>query len=68
MPDCEDPEPNEFERGAVEKQRGLAREMLAFLGQDTKFWLAPLVIILLGFGLLVLLGSTSAAPFIYTLF
>jgi hypothetical protein len=28
----------------------------------------PLVLVLLGFGLMMLLSSTGAAPFIYTLF
>jgi len=30
--------------------------------------MAPLIVVLLGFGLLVILGGTAAAPFIYTLF
>ena len=37
---------------------------------DTKLRLivSPIVIAILGLGLLVLLGGTAAAPFIYTLF
>ena len=38
------------------------------LRQNQKYWLLPLVLILLLFGLIVILGSTGAAPFIYTLF
>ena len=31
-------------------------------------WLTPIVVIVIGVGLLVLLGRSAAAPFIYTLF
>ena len=39
-----------------------------FLKNNKKWWMLPLIALLLGYGLLVLLGSTGAAPFIYTLF
>ena len=40
-----------------------------FLKARKKWWLAPLIIVLVILGLLVVLGGTSAiAPFIYTLF
>jgi len=45
------------------------RECLMFLKQENKYWLAPVVIILLLFGLLLVFAQSSAvAPFIYTLF
>jgi len=33
-----------------------------------KWWLLPIVLVLLLLGLIVLLAGTSAAPFIYTIF
>jgi predicted NodU family carbamoyl transferase len=33
-----------------------------------KWWLVPILIVTLALGMLVLLGGTGAAPFIYTLF
>jgi hypothetical protein len=40
-----------------------------FLKVRKKWWLVPIIIILIIVGTLVILGSTSAlAPFIYTLF
>jgi hypothetical protein len=40
-----------------------------FLRVRKKFWLAPIILVLLLFGALVVLTSGSAiAPFIYTLF
>ena len=45
------------------------REFLAFLRQEKKFWLIPLVAVLVLFGLLLVFAQSSAvAPFIYTLF
>lgn len=47
----------------------LLKDMWGFLKTRKKFWLLPLVIILLLFGFLIVLTSGSAiAPFIYTLF
>jgi len=45
------------------------RDLWGFLKVRKKFWLLPLIIILLIFGVLIVLTSGSAiAPFIYTLF
>jgi hypothetical protein len=45
------------------------KDLWGFLKNRKKFWLAPLVIVLLAFGLLIVLaGGTAIAPFIYTLF
>ena len=64
-----DPNPNEFERAAAEQTRvGLLSETWGFMKQNKKWWLLPMIMALLLFGLLVLLSSTGLAPFIYTLF
>lgn len=47
---------------------GLGAELWYFLRQTQKWWLAPILVVLLAFGLLLLLSTTAAAPFIYTLF
>jgi len=45
------------------------KELWAFLKVRKKFWLLPLIIILLLFGILIVFTSGSAiAPFVYTLF
>jgi hypothetical protein len=45
------------------------KDLWGFLIARKKFWLAPLIIILLLFGILIVIGGGSAiAPFIYTLF
>ncbi len=44
-------------------------ELWEFMKQNKKFWLAPIIITLVIFGLLLVLAKSSAiAPFIYTLF
>jgi uncharacterized protein DUF5989 len=62
-------EPNRsFENMAQEKSAGMVREIWGMLMQNKKFWMIPIFIVLLLFGVLLILGSTGAAPFIYTLF
>ena len=56
------------EAGATAGQGGFVREFLGFLVHNKKWWLLPIFIVLLLFGVLIFLGSTGAAPFIYTLF
>lgn len=44
----------------------LTKEFLRFLRQEKKWWLAPLIIVLLIVGLIVVFGSSQAiAPFLY---
>lgn len=60
---------NEFEKAAAETPRGgLVAELWAFVRENKKWWLIPILAALLLFGLLVLLSGTGLAPFIYTLF
>jgi hypothetical protein len=59
---------NEFENAGAEKSAGIVGEFVAMLKQNKKYWLIPIILILLLVGVLIILGSTAAAPFIYTLF
>jgi len=43
-------------------------EFWLFLRYNKKWWLTPIILVLLLVGLLIVLGGTAAAPFIYTLF
>ena len=63
-----DQQDNEFLSQASGKQSGLVSEFIGFLKVNKKWWLAPIIISILLLGLLVVLGGTAAAPFIYTLF
>jgi hypothetical protein len=48
---------------------GLARELWVFMRVRKKWWLAPVIIVLVLVGILLVFAQTSAlAPFIYTIF
>lgn len=69
MPDTDkNRKEDEFLAQATGKQAGLVAELISFLKANKKWWLAPIIISILLLGLLVVLGGTAAAPFIYTLF
>jgi hypothetical protein len=62
---------SEAEAFAEEAERpstGLVREFIGFLAHNKKWWLGPIIFVLLLVGLLVILAGSSVAPFIYTLF
>ena len=45
------------------------RELFEFLWSKKKFWLIPVIVVLLLIGfLIVFAGSSALSPFIYTLF
>ncbi len=57
-----------FEALPEGQQMSIVREFLLFLRENGKWWLLPIVLVISLLGLLVVLSSTGAAPFIYTLF
>ncbi len=59
---------NEFEELRSEKQESIVQEFIHFVFENKKWWLIPILLVLSLVGLLAILGSTGAAPFIYTLF
>jgi hypothetical protein len=50
------------------KNRSFLADLAQFLLQNKKWWLTPIAIVIVLLGILLLLGGTSIAPFIYTLF
>ena len=47
----------------------LLKDLWLFMRERKKFWLAPIIIVMLLLGVLIVLAQGSAvAPFIYTLF
>lgn len=54
--------------GEFRKNPGFLRELLQFIRHNKKWYLIPIVVSILALGVLIALGSTGAAPFIYTLF
>ncbi len=57
-----------FSREAQLERSSFVAEYLYLLRKTGKWWLLPMIALLLGLGALMILSSTAAAPFIYTLF
>jgi hypothetical protein len=68
MSNEEDRSKRAFEAAGAGKQDSLVREFIDFIFENKKWWLIPILLVLGLVGLLAMLGSTGAAPFIYTLF
>lgn len=58
----------EFERIGRRGRTGVVAEFAAYLRETKKWWMLPILIVMLGLGVLVLLTDSPIAPFIYTLF
>lgn len=62
--------PDAAQRLAHEAARppvGLLREFGTFLRTNKKWWLAPIILVLLLVGLLIVMSGSVALPFIYPL-
>jgi len=59
---------DQFDELAKQDRTGIISEFWEFLKHNKKWWLLPIIITLLLLGLIVLLGGTALAPFIYPLF
>jgi hypothetical protein len=65
----ERPEPADpFLARAGARRPGLLRELFGFVMDNKKWWLIPILVVLLVLGLLVFLSSAGLAPFLYTVF
>ena len=57
---------NEFMQAAGKEERGLVAEFVAFMAENKMWWLAPILIVFLLLGILLILGATGIAPFLYS--
>jgi len=58
----------EFQQEARAARTGLIREFWDFLKHNKKWWILPILVVLLVIGLLAVLGATGLSPFLYALF
>ena len=68
MTKAQDPAPkeqDEFLQAANQEERGLVAEFVAFMSENKAWWLAPILVVLALFALLLVLGATGLAPFVY---
>ena len=59
---------DEFARLSDQPAPSLLQEIVGLISHNKKWWLIPLVVTLMPVAAMIFLGSTPAAPFIYTLF
>lgn len=59
---------DEFLQAAQDKERGLISEFIMFMAENKMWWLTPILVVFGLLGVLLVLGATGVAPFIYTLF
>lgn len=57
---------NEFMQAAGKEERGLVAEFVAFMAENKAWWMFPILIVFLLLGILLILGATGVAPFLYT--
>ena len=55
----------EFLQAAAADDRGLVAEFWAFMAENKKWWLLPILVVFGLLGVLLILGATGAAPFLY---
>ena len=58
----------DFANLAKQESSGAMSEFWYFLRHNKKWWLTPIVLVMLALSVLVVLAATGAAPLIYTLF
>ena len=60
---------DDFLRAASHKEeRGILAEFVGFMAENKLWWMTPILVVLALVGVLLVLGATGVAPFIYTLF
>jgi hypothetical protein len=53
---------------ASRKRTHVVLELWNFARDTRKWWLLPLLLVIMAIGAIIVLGGSAAAPFIYTLF
>lgn len=67
-PDDSNAQVDQFISAGQAGRRSFVSDYIYWLKTNKKWWMLPLLLLLLTFGALMILASTGAAPFIYTLF
>lgn len=66
--DTSDQQGKQFEQAGRQARPGIVREFWDFLKHNKKWWLLPILVILLVIGLLVVLAGSGAGAWMYTVF
>ena len=57
-----------FEEKSQQRRSTLIGELFSWVLHNKKWWLLPILVVLLMLGALVVVGGSGIAPFLYTLF
>jgi hypothetical protein len=68
QPNSQSPPENEFQRESQTRPPSVLAEFFDFLVHNKKWWLSPIILVLLIFSLFIVLTNTVLWPFIYILF
>lgn len=68
MSEPSDQQQPSFQDAADQQGGGLLSDFFGFMRENTKWWLIPFLVVFGLLAVLIVLGSTGAAPFIYTMF
>ncbi len=68
MPEQKKPTPEEIAAEAQRSHGGILHEVYSYLRYNKKWWLTPIILILLVVGVAVVVSGGALAPLIYTLF
>jgi hypothetical protein len=60
--------PSQFETEAAAGRQSFVSEFAHFLMDNKKWWMIPIIAVLILVGALLIVGGSGVAPFIYTLF
>jgi hypothetical protein len=60
-------EQDEFMQAAGGEDRGIVSEFIQFMAENKIWWLTPILVVFGLLGILLILGATGVAPFIYAL-
>lgn len=58
---------DEFLKAAGDQDRGIVSEFVQFMAENKVWWLTPILVVFGLLGVLLILGATGVAPFIYAL-
>ncbi|MFO1076546.1 MAG: DUF5989 family protein [Planctomycetota bacterium] len=58
---------DEFLNAASGKDQGIVAEFVQFMAENKVWWLTPILVVFGLLGILLILGATGVAPFIYAL-
>lgn len=59
---------NEFTAHAQQDRTNILQEFWGFICHNKKWWLTPIILLIMFVGIMVIIGSGGVGPFIYALF